>query len=79
EVYKLLTEESRDREGVHLFSTLFPDVVNASCLIRAHAHPDIEPERMLVENKFCLDNINAVSVEELPVNSLTNDGCLCRS
>nr|GEV57265.1 hypothetical protein [Tanacetum cinerariifolium] len=40
------------------------------------AHPDIEPERMLVENKFYLDNINAVSVEELPVNSLTNDGCL---
>nr|GFC43269.1 hypothetical protein [Tanacetum cinerariifolium] len=71
--------ESRDREGVHLFSTSFPDVVNVSCLIRAHAHPDIEPKRMLVENKFYLDNINAVSVEELPVNSLTNDGCLCRS
>nr|GEW54976.1 hypothetical protein [Tanacetum cinerariifolium] len=32
---------------------------------------------MLVENKFYLDNINAVSVEELPVNSLTNDDCLC--
>nr|GEX55248.1 hypothetical protein [Tanacetum cinerariifolium] len=69
-VYKLLTEESRDREGVHLFSTSFPDAVNVSCLIRAHAHPDIEPERMLVENKFYMDNINAVSVEELPVNSL---------
>nr|GEV74313.1 UvrD-like helicase, ATP-binding domain, P-loop containing nucleoside triphosphate hydrolase [Tanacetum cinerariifolium] len=27
---------------------------------------------MLVGNKFYLDNINAVSVEELPVNSLTN-------
>nr|GEY01209.1 ferrochelatase [Tanacetum cinerariifolium] len=23
------------------------------------AHPDIEPEKMLVENKFYLDNINA--------------------
>nr|GEY39298.1 hypothetical protein [Tanacetum cinerariifolium] len=34
---------------------------------------------MLVENKFYLDNINDVSVEELPVNSLTNDGCLCRA
>nr|GEZ30445.1 ribonuclease H-like domain-containing protein [Tanacetum cinerariifolium] len=42
-------------------------------------HPDIEPERMFVENKFYLDNINDVSVEELLVNSLTNDGCLCRS
>nr|GEY93821.1 ATP-dependent DNA helicase PIF1 [Tanacetum cinerariifolium] len=59
-VYKLLTEESRDREGVHLFSTSFPDAVNVSCLIRAHAHPDIEPERMLVENKFYMDNINAI-------------------
>nr|GEX78562.1 zinc finger, CCHC-type [Tanacetum cinerariifolium] len=70
-------EESRDRECVHLFSTLFPDVVNVSCLIRAH--PDIEPERMLAKNKFYLDNINVVSVKELPVNSLTNDGCLCHS
>nr|GEV95896.1 ribonuclease H-like domain-containing protein [Tanacetum cinerariifolium] len=30
------------------------------------AHPDIEPERMFVENKLYLNNINAVSVEELP-------------
>ena len=40
------------------------------------ANSDTEPTRMLVLNKFDLDNIRAVSVEELSVNmlGLMNDG-----
>ncbi|GJX32687.1 auxin response factor 9 isoform X2 [Tanacetum coccineum] len=49
---------------------------NKSLVHLEKAHPNTEPARMLVENKFYLDNIKVVNVEELPVNrsGLTNDG-----
>nr|GEW38495.1 ribonuclease H-like domain-containing protein [Tanacetum cinerariifolium] len=69
--------------GFHLYSSTTISIVGytdadwAGCpSIRrsTSAHPDIEPERMFVENKFYLDNINAAASQWetfVPLYSLT--------